>query len=502
MIKGRTVFRIVIFIAFLTALLCLSACILERKESIRRYADMKEASKKADVLILGSSHVINGLNPVVMYEDRGIAAYNLGGHGSIIPVSYYELLLALRDFDPSLVILDGYMMEREYHFLDVMTDEYTDENRKDAVSQLHLCLDAFPLSRTKLHAVKDLVSDDRTRIQMLFPFILYHNRWTSLSADDLVPASMSALDNRLLGAQIRYGVDWRIAPHSMDTGDGEESISEGERYLQMILALCRERNISLALTFLPCNPTEADRKAAQRLGVLAASEGLPYLDMLADDPTDLNTDYSDEGHMNLLGMVRATRAVEDFIAQNVPVPDRRGEDGYRLWQERSEEYHESLDERLMEAETLTEALLILEADPGHADALLYMPGTGMASGDPAVCRLLDAVAPGNGVSEAHYKKEPSFVVIGPNNSTCYFCGYSVNDPMDVGLGSGKTLELIQVENFTGAYLDGDESENLLDMEDGRLSDAQLVLLDPDSGDIRKRLIFNYPTGSASDGEEQ
>ena len=500
MINRRTVFKILLFSALLTALLFLCAFILERKESIRRYADMKEASGKADVLILGSSHVINGLNPVMMYEDMGIAAYNLGGHGSIIPVSYYELLLALRDFHPSLVVLDGYMMERDYHFLDVMTDEYTDENRKDAVSQLHLCLDAFPPSRTKLHAVRDLVLDNGTRLRLLFPFMLYHNRWSSLSADDLVPAGMSAQDNRLLGAQIRYGLDWRIAEHSMDTGEQNETISEGERYLQMILAACRERDIRLALTYLACNSTEADRRAAERLGVLAASEGLPYLNMLSDDPTDMRTDYSDEGHLNLLGMVRATRAVEEFIVQNTPVPDRRGDDGYSLWQKRAEQYHLSLDERLLEAGSLTEALLILGADPGHADALLYMPGTGMASGDPAVCRLLDSYVPDNGVRKAHCDGEPSFVVIGSNNNTCDFCGYSVNDPTDVGLGSGKTLELIQVENFTGAYLDGDESENLLDMEDGRLSDAQLVLLDPDNGEVRKRLLFNYPTGAAPDEE--
>ncbi|MBR4530229.1 MAG: hypothetical protein IKO80_08120, partial [Lachnospiraceae bacterium] len=60
-------------------------------------------------------------------------------------------------------------------------------------------------------------------------------------------------------------------------------------------------------------------------------------------------------------------------------------------------------------------------------------------------------------------------------------------------------ELVQVERFTGLYLDHDESFNLLDMDEGRLSDAQLML---DPAGNRKLLLFNYPVETAPAGRQE
>ncbi|MBQ3790985.1 MAG: hypothetical protein II800_08630, partial [Lachnospiraceae bacterium] len=109
------------FLLLLAGALSVAAGITERKESLRKYADLKKAAPLTDVLFLGSSHVINGIDPVLLYEEEGIASLNLGGHGSILPASYYELLLALSYASPRLVVVDGYMMDRDYHYLDEMT---------------------------------------------------------------------------------------------------------------------------------------------------------------------------------------------------------------------------------------------------------------------------------------------------------------------------------------------------------------------------------------------
>lgn len=492
--KGGFLIKWLIFLLLLTGAVFAAACVTKRKESDRKYADLKAAAPKADVLFLGSSHVINGINPVQLYEEYGIASVNLGGHGSILPASYYELLLALKYASPRLVVVDGYMMEKDYHYLDLMTEDVSEEVREASIGQLHLNLDVFPFSRTKLFAVRDLISDRKTQAEFLFPFILYHNRWSALEEDDYALPGRSGEANRLFGAEIRTGVAYRIAPH--ETGDEEISSDEihlGEQYLQMILQTCRERGIEVALTFLPCNATSADRQTAARLSALSAAEGLPYLDLLAEPVTDPDTDFSDEGHLNLLGMTKVSRRVGAFLREQTQIPDRQGDPDYSLWEKRAAACDELLDNLASEAVSLPEALLTVAADPDSHHALLYLSGTGAAIGDPAVRHLLDVMIPGNGLREAAAAGEPALFVLPAGGEGFDIAGYQVTDWLTTDMGS---LEVIQVDRFTGLYLDGDEEDNLLDMEDGRLADAQLILLSPEDPSIRKHSLFYYNTESS------
>ncbi|MCR5674825.1 MAG: hypothetical protein K6G16_03870 [Lachnospiraceae bacterium] len=484
--------KCILFFVLVAGVLVVAFRVTGRKESIRKYADLHDASN-ADVLFLGSSHVINAVNPVQLYEDFGIASFNLGGHGSILPASYYELLCALDHFDPQLVVVDGYMMERDYHYVDEMTEAYTDSERAAAVSQLHLNLDIFPLSRTKIHAVRDLIADRSKQAEFFFPFILYHNRWSSLTGDDLISPDRSPLSNRLLGAEIRTGLDYRIAPHTMgDEEQDPDTVHTGEQYLQMILAACRERNIDVVLTFLPCNSTAEDRQTAARLEAVGAAEQIPCLNLLNEEIVDLRTDFSDEGHLNLRGMTAVTDRIGRFLNENLALPDRREDPAYRLWADRAEQYDKTLDDMLLQANTLSEALLMLSSGRTTRNAVLYLSGTGAAIGDPAVKNLLDAQLPGNVLRAATEKEEPAVFVLPANGTPSAITGYQVTGWEETSLGE---LETIQVENFTGLYLDHNESDNLLDMEDNRLADAQLVLFSGD-GTIEKRLIFYYGNSSS------
>ena len=485
--KGKTLFKWLLFLVILVLAFTVVCHVVERKESVRKYADLYAAGR-ADVLFIGSSHVINGINPVQLFDEYGIAGYNLGGHGSILPAAYYELLCALDIFSPRLVVVDGYMMERDYHYLDQMTEEYDDEERASAVSQLHLNMDVFPLSRNKIYAVRDLIADRSLQMEFLFPFILYHNRWSSLTSDDFLDGAHSPETNRLLGAEIRTRVEYRTAPHPDGDDELTDEIHLGESYLQMILALCRERGIQPAITFLPCNSTALDRQTAARLHALSEAECVPYLDLLTEEAADFRTDFNDEGHLNLLGMTKTTRRVGRFISEECPVPDRRGDKAYRLWMDRAEQFDTQKGKMLAEAKSLSEALVVLGSDRELGDAVLYLSGTGAAIGDPAVRNLLDALVPENGLRKAAAAGEPAlFILPADASGSVDLSGYQVTDWMGTRLGE---LEAIQVENFTGVYLDHDESENLLDMEENRLTDAQLVVLPADGSD-KNRLLFNY-----------
>jgi hypothetical protein len=70
---------------------------MERKSSDFKYADYFEQDEDFDVLFFGTSHVINGIFPMELWNDYGIVSYNFGGHGNEIATSYWDNIDAVID---------------------------------------------------------------------------------------------------------------------------------------------------------------------------------------------------------------------------------------------------------------------------------------------------------------------------------------------------------------------------------------------------------------------
>ena len=168
--------NICIFILFLAVLsLCISGAVkvVERKDSAYKYDVFWEKAKKdqIDVLFIGSSHVINAMNPVVLFGNYGITSYNMGGHGSVMQATYWELIEALQYCKPKCVVVDTFLMQKDYQYLDEMYEDSTDEERQTSIDQLHLNMDVWPLNKLKIAAIKDLIHDEEIQKEFLFPFL-------------------------------------------------------------------------------------------------------------------------------------------------------------------------------------------------------------------------------------------------------------------------------------------------------------------------------------------
>lgn len=106
-----------------------------------------------DVLCVGSSHVYNGINPVQMWDDYGIAAYDLACGSQSVWFSYYYIKEALKTQQPEIVILDVYTLRS--------ADE--DFDTKVQANLLNL-----PLSYNKWKALKTTGADNR--VELFFNF--------------------------------------------------------------------------------------------------------------------------------------------------------------------------------------------------------------------------------------------------------------------------------------------------------------------------------------------
>lgn len=80
----------------------------------------------------------------------------MSGHGNHIPVSYWMLKLALEQVSPKLVVVDTYNLAKV--------------DKVGSVKQLHDAVDHFPLSKTKIEMVNDLLKTEEERGEFYWNF--------------------------------------------------------------------------------------------------------------------------------------------------------------------------------------------------------------------------------------------------------------------------------------------------------------------------------------------
>ena len=106
--------KIFLFFIIVIMLIGIAARITQRKESLKKYGDFIELADQVDVLFLGSSHVLNGINPIQLYTEYGITSYNMGKPGGMVTESYWMLMNALDYCTPKCVVVDLWALDRDY----------------------------------------------------------------------------------------------------------------------------------------------------------------------------------------------------------------------------------------------------------------------------------------------------------------------------------------------------------------------------------------------------
>ena len=153
-------------------LFALASAVLRRRDSYTKFRPFfEDGAADYDVYFMGTSHVLNSVDPMQLWHDWGITSYNLGWNCNTIPADYWQLRLAAKRHKPKVVVID---------ILGMHDDTKIDYGSNYVFA--HGILDPFPLSLEKVRAVRDLFGQKKTRFEFYLPFALYHNRWQELSA--------------------------------------------------------------------------------------------------------------------------------------------------------------------------------------------------------------------------------------------------------------------------------------------------------------------------------
>jgi len=332
--------RAIVFAVLLAALLSYTLYVLVPKYdygicSITNLYQQEDDT--VDVLVLGTSLAYGGVNTNVLWEEYGIAAYNLCGAEQPYWISYYYLQEALKTQHPQVIVLDAKPA--------TYPDDYSRRGRaflgttgiKDPIIRLRALLSS-------------VAPENYASFVAGFPQL--HSYYPDVTLDNFAyPPNNGG-----------RGFDWEGYIESTETevhskpslvwSSTKKNVNPRQvEYFRKTVELAQRENIPVMVIGIP-NPDYAnDHMYYNTLWEVADEYGVPHVNY--NDPTNrygllYSSCFSDWQHLNVKGSVIFSRKLGADLKEMFPLPDRRLDEGYDAWRNGSEAWYETYPEYLPE----------------------------------------------------------------------------------------------------------------------------------------------------------
>jgi len=310
-----------LWLAALVCCLLLADKLMRRDDSERKYGAFYADKQGFDVLFMGTSRVLDAIQPMEMWRDWGITSYNMGNNSEPLAMTAKTLELAMDTHVPRIAVIDVFYM---MHALD---EAWTYPYR-------HTFLDMVPLSRAKIKVVQETMPEDEW-LEFLMPFSLYHGRW-----DEILSGSTERqidCEPFTMGGELRSGraknEDFVL------TDEIEQSELPGDEGMRAIAKVCRDNGVEPVFVALPGYATQAEQMAMNRAELIAQELGVPFVNMMREGVIDFDADCLDTvGHLKPDGASKATAYLGAWLTAHFKIEDKRGQSAYPYWDENLAKY--------------------------------------------------------------------------------------------------------------------------------------------------------------------
>lgn len=293
------------------------------KQAAYMYAQPKDT---IDVVCMGSSHVLCGVNPQVLWDEYGIASYDYAAAEQPLWLTYYYMKEICRYQKPKVIVLDMFSPAR---FKDDYQYRWLSDN-----------LNGVRFSPNKLRMA--LAGCEKNKIFDYFPsFYNYHGRYDEIGMDDI--NEMLRTDytrSAYKGYNLTYKVEERTVP-DFETSEQGGLTDKSEEYLDKIIEYAEEQNIELCWIVIPYSITEDDERTYNQLDKIAKENNIPFSNYNINYEQiglDYKSDFSDYSHLNYYGGCKFTRFLAQELKERYDIPDRRGDKRWESWDR--QEYEE------------------------------------------------------------------------------------------------------------------------------------------------------------------
>ncbi len=446
-------------VVFFAAGICFLTNLTDPGYAYSKKKEFMEDSHRYEVLFFGNSHMANAVHPMELWHDQGIVSYNLAAFGLPIPTSYWIMKNALEDASPELVVID--------------CNKLSFTEKTGSAGMLHGEMDAMPLNANKIWMICDLMEDPKDRVEFIWNFAAYHDRWW-----DLDRADFEKDINIQKGAEIAIDV---VTPDEMalrPVADAADMETVGVTYLRRMIEECQDRDIDVLLTYLPFPASEEDWQEALCAEQIADEYGISCINFLDLSVVDFTVDCSDKNsHLNGSGGRKVTDYIGQYIEEHYDIPDHRGEEEYADWEEDYRRYTEYKLEVMRQLESLDKYWMMC-ADSAF-DYCIYVDGKAdIWQQNGMYLPLLANVAGGRAekLAEAAGSGSDYFLVVDHQDGVCLEAVGEEN--MAVTCSFGEVRYETDAEGDKALFFKGMEENYLQKSSRGNRAAVLVIVMNP------------------------
>ena len=295
---------------------------------VKSYQELPENS--IDVLFVGSSNLMSGVNPVQLWNETGIQSYNYCSRAQTFPFAYEYLKDALQPQSPQCVVLDAYS---------VFSDKWC---YGLANSEFHFGINMDNLSLSSKMELLNTYVEKEDRLPYIFPLIKNHNYYKSWENTEDVT------DQIFMGYCFADGVEYFEAPVYTDMVTMMEEADD--IYLRKIIELCQESGIDLYVIKTPVVYPDEQHSLLNGVKMVCEEYGVEFYDMTSDAAEwgfDYHTDMINFFHNNTTGAAKVTTRIGEILNEKYDFSNSSTHQYSNVW---SEEYDRMIAFRTPAAE--------------------------------------------------------------------------------------------------------------------------------------------------------
>lgn len=423
--------------------------LMEFKASQKKYNDFLAQEENFDVLFAGTSHVINGILPMELWNNYGIVSYNIGGHANGIATSYWSIMNALDYTTPKVVVVDCF---------GISNNTKTWQN----YSYLHMNFDRYPISLTKIKTIWDLYDDPvltekiesgevipetgepRTKLGLLWDYSVYHSRWDRIEQEDF-DVYVESEKGAVLFDAVSKAEEFPLV-----VGEKIEGNTVALEYLDRIIDECKEKNIDVILTYLPFPAAEKNQKEANYLYNYSADKKVEYFNFLDLNVVNFETDLADgSSHLNPVGASKVTDYIGNYISEKYGEElNHKEDDSYSFWYE---DYDSCMNDRIYAMNSILDfKTFLMRVNFLNMEGIIDITDKNIFEDNQIVSTFEEF-----GFDKDIISSETDFVIIRKNQRPIALNSFKNNGEHQM-TEMGEFSYFCSEEGSYGVYLDGEE----------------------------------------------
>lgn len=267
---------------------------------------LAEPSNSLDVLFVGDSEAYSSFSPLDMWNRHGFTSYVCSSPAQKTSYSFVLLRRALQGQSPKVVVF-----ETNSFFKKVSINEVA----VNALSEV-------------------------------FPVFEYHDRWKSITANDLTSPVRYTWKDSLKGFRYSFKIKKADASSWMVESSRVASIPGiNKTIISLMVDYCREHGATPVFMSVPSTKNWNSERHNAVEG-LAQELGVDYVDLNKGDTKvdiDWSADSRDAGdHLNYVGASKVSKVVGKLLDERYDLPDHRTESEYNSWNEAYIAFQKSL----------------------------------------------------------------------------------------------------------------------------------------------------------------